>query len=169
MNQIQSAQQTDDGEDRDTETQQETDEQPGNDHGNRRINIPLRPLMCASAPLPFPTHISQESNKCLWYRSTQPGRLFAEPRAHRRPFPKRRAVPFDRWRNSGGKRGSTAVKGTKVLSLSLSLSLSLARARVLSFCLRLLRNISLLRSISLLRNIMLSLFSAASFKGHTPN
>jgi|EP01043_Picozoa_sp_COSAG02_P023648 hypothetical protein len=43
--------------------------------------------------------------------------LFAEPRAHRRPFPKRRAIPFDRWRNSGGKRGSTAVKGRQVMML----------------------------------------------------
>ena len=43
--------------------------------------------------------------------------LFAEPRAHRRPFPKRRAIPFDRWRNSGGKRGSTAVKGRQFIML----------------------------------------------------
>ena len=30
---------------------------------------------------------------------TAPGHLFAEPVGHRRPFPKRRAVPYDRWRN----------------------------------------------------------------------
>jgi hypothetical protein len=48
---------------------------------------------------------------------TQAGMLFAEPRVHRRPFPKRSAVPFDRWRNSGGKRGSTAVKGRHVMML----------------------------------------------------
>ena len=58
------------------------------------VNIPLRPLM-----------------------QTPSGRLFTEPRAHRRPFPKRRAVPFDRWRNSGGKRGSTAVKGKQLTML----------------------------------------------------
>ena len=48
---------------------------------------------------------------------TQAGMLFAEPRKHRRPFPKRSAVPFDRWRNSGGKRGSTAVNGRHVMML----------------------------------------------------
>jgi hypothetical protein len=30
---------------------------------------------------------------------TAPGHLFAEPVGHRRPFPKRQAVPYDRWRN----------------------------------------------------------------------
>ena len=30
---------------------------------------------------------------------TAPGHLFAEPVGHRRPFPKRRAIPYDRWRN----------------------------------------------------------------------
>jgi hypothetical protein len=32
---------------------------------------------------------------------TRPGCIFAEPATHRRPFPKRKAIPFDRWRNSG--------------------------------------------------------------------
>ena len=45
------------------------------------------------------------------------GCIYAELKEHRRPFPKRRAIPFDRWRNSGGKRGSTTVRGQQLTML----------------------------------------------------
>ena len=46
---------------------------------------------------------------------TKPGCIYAEPGSHKRPFPKRHAVPYDRWRNSGGKRGATVINGQRTV------------------------------------------------------
>lgn len=62
--------------------------------GHEELNLTVRPLM-----------------------DTLSGRLFAEPRSHRRPFPKRSSTPYDRWRNSGGKRGSTQIMGESLVML----------------------------------------------------
>lgn len=42
---------------------------------------------------------------------TTPGCVYAELATHKRPFPKRSGKPYDRWRNSGGKRGATVIRG----------------------------------------------------------
>ena len=46
---------------------------------------------------------------------TKPGCIYAEACSHKRPFPKRHGVPYDRWRNSGGKRGATVIRGRRTV------------------------------------------------------